>query len=330
MAKSHEMKLRLISEQKVFRVVKSYTEEFSGSVENGDVFIVQHEKVLNAGVYCAEDTNIIQLKKMFGFRSEVRKVNVDGFTRGKKFAVYRKNDGITDSFKESVNEAMSRGPEYNVSTYNCIEFIMDLLEVDLKPTFQDCNKIGLGTKPRSFRVVKKFSDKFGNAKLGDLFIVKCGFSGTGYYHAGVCCCESGQEIIHFTPNYPGSFGLSAAVTSLSTSCRGLVSKVHIKSFSSHSKFAVYRKKTGISASFQTRVDEAMSQSQKYQLLRYNCIHFALELFYGGLEERNILLTCSLIFSYYLLILFTLILYLSNNIIINVLFCYRTEKGMWKI
>ncbi|MCI4390462.1 hypothetical protein PGIGA_G00122900 [Pangasianodon gigas] len=181
---------------------------------------------------------------------------------------------------------MSGGPEYNLTKYNCIEFVMDLLEVDLKPTLEDCMKIGLGTKPRGFKVVKKFSDvDGGKAKLGDLFIMESVLSGTGYHHAGVCCRETGQEIIHFTPKSTGSFGFSAMAT-MSTSCEGLVSKVNVKGFSSGSKFAIYRKKTGIPDSFQKRVDEAMSQSPKYQLLKYNCIHFALELLYGDLEDRK--------------------------------------------
>ncbi|XP_058228664.1 uncharacterized protein LOC131341978 [Hemibagrus wyckioides] len=288
MTQSQErMMMRLILEPKVFTVVKNYTEEYTGDAQNGDVFIVQQDrKSLDAGVYCAENARVIRLKKKFFISTEVRKVDVLSFTRGNRFAVYRKNGGIPHSFRENVKEAMSRGPEYSLRRYNCMELVMDLLEVDLKPTIQDGIKIGLGTKPRGFKVVKKFSDhSSGHVKLGDLLIVESGMSVTGYHHAGVCCCESGQEIIHFTPFYPGSFGLSAAVSSVSTSCPGLVSKVNIKGFT-HSKFAVYRKKTGISDSFQRRVAEAMKQSPKYQLLNYNCIHFALELYYGDLEARN--------------------------------------------
>ncbi|KAK3534282.1 hypothetical protein QTP86_009755 [Hemibagrus guttatus] len=140
-------------------------------------------------------------EKMFFISTEVRKVDVLSFTRGNRFAVYRKNGGIPHSFRENVEEAMSRGPEYSLRRYNCIEFVMDLLEVDLKPTIQDGVKIGLGTKPRGFKVVKKFSDhSAGHVKLGDLFIVESAMSVTGYHHAGVCCCKSGQEIIHFTRN----------------------------------------------------------------------------------------------------------------------------------
>ncbi|GAA6088922.1 uncharacterized protein LOC113637318 isoform X1 [Tachysurus ichikawai] len=194
------MKMRLILEPKLFTVVKNYNEEYTGDVQNGDIFIVQHHKrSIDAGVYCAEDTRIIRLKKKFFISTEVQKVNVHTFTRGNRFAVYRKKGGIPHSFRENVTEAMSRGPEYSLSRYNCIEFVMDLLEVDLKLTVQDCINIGLGTKPRGFKVVKKFSDSYpGNAKLGDLFIVESAMSEIGYHHAGVCCCESGQEIIHFT------------------------------------------------------------------------------------------------------------------------------------
>lgn len=290
MVKSPEdVKMRLVLEPKVFRIVKNFTEEYAGNVENGDVFIVQqHKKIRNAGVFCAEDTQIIQLKKTFVFRSEVKKVDVDRFTGGNRFAIYRKNGGIPNSFRDNVHEAMSRGPEYNFNRFNCIEFVLDLLDVDLKPTVKDCMKIGLGSKPRGFKVVKKFSDDDGNAKLGDLFIIECVISGAGYHHAGVCCQEPGQEIIHFTPLYPGSFGFSAAVTSLSSPCPGLVSKVSVKGIS-RCKFAIYRKKSGIPASFQRRVEEAMHQNPKYQLFDYNCVHFALELLYGELEdtERNV-------------------------------------------
>lgn len=60
----------------------------------------------------------------------VSKVNLCGFTDGEKYAVYRKNDGIPESFQKNVLNAMKK-PNllYNLLTYNCIHFAMELLGV---------------------------------------------------------------------------------------------------------------------------------------------------------------------------------------------------------
>lgn len=66
--------------------------------------------------------------------------------------------------------------------------------------------MGLGFAPDGFSIVKQYNSKYtGNAKVGDLFMVKCGSSsagsGPGYYHAGVYCSQEDEEIIHFTGKY---------------------------------------------------------------------------------------------------------------------------------
>ncbi|KAF7692332.1 hypothetical protein HF521_009942 [Silurus meridionalis] len=168
---------------------------------------------------------------------------------------------------------------------------MEILDVHLEPTVSDCMKIANWSKPKGFKVVKKFSDEYnGNAKVGDLFLVQSGRFGYRYYHAGVCCSEKGPEIIQFMANSSGSFSNFSSGASVSSSssipCPGLVNKVYINGFSSGSKYAIYRLKMGISDSFQDRVDEAMSKMNKYKLLSYNCIHFALELIYGKELEKK--------------------------------------------
>ncbi|KAF5902928.1 uncharacterized protein DAT39_007372 [Clarias magur] len=182
----------------MFRVVKKFKQEHTGHDRNGDVFIVQRDKkVHDAGVY--SDGQIVQLKRTFFNNTEIGKVNVDGFTGGNRFAIYRKVSGIPRSFKENVEEAMSRRLEKNFSEYNCIEFVLELLEIYLQPTESDCKKISSGAKPKGFNVVKGFSDEYsGNAKLGDLFIVQSGIFVFEAYYAGVCCRENGPEIIQFT------------------------------------------------------------------------------------------------------------------------------------
>ncbi|XP_060721945.1 uncharacterized protein LOC132842949 [Tachysurus vachellii] len=184
----------------VFKVVKKYKDDFNlNNVMEGDVFIVKDErKVQKAGLYT--DGQIIQLQVLTGIfynSTEINKVNVEAFTRGKSFAVYRKEKGIPQSFKNNVDEAMSKCPETNFHGYNCMEFVMELLEVYLPPIKSDCSKIAFGTKPKGFKVVKNFADDYNsNAMLGDLFLVQGG--PFGYLQAGVCCSEKGPKIIQLT------------------------------------------------------------------------------------------------------------------------------------
>lgn len=61
----------------------------------------------------------------------VSKVNVNGFSGGFKFAIYRKNGGIPESFRQNVKNAMRKNPQYDLLTYNCIHFAMELLSVQV-------------------------------------------------------------------------------------------------------------------------------------------------------------------------------------------------------
>lgn len=48
-----------------------------------------------------------------------------------KFAVFEKNEIIhPEMFKKDVKEAMKTEPQYNVLTFNCIHFALNLLGVD--------------------------------------------------------------------------------------------------------------------------------------------------------------------------------------------------------
>ncbi|XP_060726742.1 uncharacterized protein LOC132846168 isoform X2 [Tachysurus vachellii] len=129
----------------------------------------------------------------------------------------------------------------------------------------------LGFAPEGFSTVTDAP------RQGDLYMVKCGSSsdgsGLGYYHAGVYCSEEDEEIIHFTnSSLRSSFSLSN-----SSSGPGIISKVHVKNFLGEYKFAIYRKNEGIPITFREKVRNAMQKKQEYDILDYNCIHFAMEL-----------------------------------------------------
>ncbi|XP_047662092.1 uncharacterized protein LOC113650151 [Tachysurus fulvidraco] len=259
-----------------FKVVKKYKDEFSlNNVMEGDVFVVKHERnVENAGVYT--DEQIIQLKKvstgMFYNSTEINKVNVDAFTGGKSFAVYRKKKGIPQSFKKNIEAATSKCPETNFHEYNCMEFVMELLGVFLQPNKSECRKIVSGTKPKGFKVVKNYADDYKiTAMLGDLFLVRGGPFGSSNLHAGVCYSEKGPKIIQLLET---------------TTVPGVVNKVHLNGFSAGMRYAIYRSKKGIPDSFKKKVDEALSRKPNHQEERYSNMRFALELLFGELEEKE--------------------------------------------
>ncbi|XP_058273987.1 uncharacterized protein LOC131370624 isoform X1 [Hemibagrus wyckioides] len=293
------------SKERVSVFTKKYEETYTlKDIRDGDVFIVQHDsKVQNAGVY--SDGQIVQLNDLSPvhpqhtlrdivesmprqvmavlgkggstqpsagtFATAVNKVNVETFTLERteenRVTVYRKKGGIPRTFKENVDEAMSKCPESNYTHYNCIEFVMELLEVYLQPTASDCYKIASGAKPKGFKVVKNFSDDYsGNAKLGDLFLVESGLLGYSL-HAGVFCSVKDQEIIQFSS--------------------GAVNRVHINGFSRGKKFTIYRKKTGVSSKIQKTMNKAMSSMPEYSESDKNkSVRFALELLYGEVEKTE--------------------------------------------
>lgn len=63
---------------------------------------------------------------------EISKSSVEVFRGKNKFAIFRKDTGIPGSFKADVRAAMKKTPEYNLLTYNCIHFALELLHVDSK------------------------------------------------------------------------------------------------------------------------------------------------------------------------------------------------------
>ncbi|XP_027014090.1 uncharacterized protein LOC125138322 [Tachysurus fulvidraco] len=263
----------------MFKVVKKYKDEFYlNNVMEGDVFIVKHErKVQKAGLYT--DGQIIQLQVLTGTfynSTEINKVNVDAFTGKKSFAVYRKKKGIPKSFKKNVDEAINKCPESNFDGYNCMEFVMELLEVYLPPIKSECSKIAFGTKPKGFKVVKMFADDYNsNAMLGDLFLVRDGPFGSTKLHAGVCCSEKGPQIIQLLARIKGSRPIP-----------GVVTIVHLNGFSADMNYAIYRRTQGIPDSFQKKVDEALSRKPNHQEERFSNVCFALELLFGELKEKE--------------------------------------------
>ncbi|KAF5902321.1 uncharacterized protein DAT39_007931, partial [Clarias magur] len=134
-------------------------------------------------------------------------------------------------------------------------------------------KIGLGIEPKGFKVIKQYSDSYNRkATVGDLFIAE---RGAKIYHAGVYCSE--EEIIHFTPCSTDSVGSLNAACSFSSDCKGIISKVSVKTFSQGKKFAVFRKIGEIPCSFKEDVFEAMQTTPLYDVVKNNCVHFALGL-----------------------------------------------------
>ncbi|XP_047662599.1 uncharacterized protein LOC113650147 isoform X1 [Tachysurus fulvidraco] len=293
-------------------VKKYKDEFYSNNVMEGDVFVVKHErKVQKAGLYTdgqiiqlqvlqsptgagrpldasgssespssqlmstifiAGKTIRAVLTGTLHNSTEINKVNVDAFTGGKSFAVYRKKKGISQSFKKNIDEAMSKCPETNFHRYNCMEFVMELLELYLPPYKTDCSKIAFGTKPKGFKVVKNFADDYKkNAMLGDLFLVQGGPFGSSNLHAGVCCSEKGPKIIQLIET---------------TTVPGVVNKVHLNGFSAGMRYAIYRKKTGIPDSLKKKVDEALSRMPNRRQAEYSNVLFALELLFGKLEEKE--------------------------------------------
>ncbi|KAK3551571.1 hypothetical protein QTP70_019790 [Hemibagrus guttatus] len=125
-------------------------------------------------------------------------------------------------------------------------------------------------------------------------MVKCGSSsdgsGPGYYHAGVYCSEEEEEIIHFTVSTSQSSSSGSTASSSFSSGPGFVSKVHVNMFCGTNKFAIYRKNGEIPTSFRANVRNAMKKIPEYDVLDYNCIHFAMGLLDAKLQVIHSLLT----------------------------------------
>ena len=68
--------------------------------------------------------------------------------------------------------------------------------------------------------------------------------------------------------------LAQAISSSQLSC-GDVCKRHVKHFVNRRPYKIFRKDGGIPEDFQSRVGNAMSLEKPYNLLTFNCLHFAL-------------------------------------------------------
>ena len=62
---------------------------------------------------------------------------------------------------------------------------------------------------------------------------------------------------------------------------GAVCKRTVKRFLNKRSFKILRKKGGIPEDFQKKVYEAMDLEKSYNLLTFNCLHFALTLLFDG-------------------------------------------------
>lgn len=68
--------------------------------------------------------------------------------------------------------------------------------------------------------------------------------------------------------------LAQTISSSKLSC-GDVCKRHIKHFVNRKPYKIFRKDGGIPEDFQRRVCNAMSLEKPYNVLTFNCLHFAL-------------------------------------------------------
>lgn len=86
-------------------------------------------------------------------------------------------------------------------------------------------------------------------------------------------------LIHFFPPVSPSQSNSSGITASSSfsSGQGFVSKVHMNMFCGQNHYAIYRKNGEIPTSFRASVRKAMKEIPAYDVLDYNCIHFAMEL-----------------------------------------------------
>ncbi|KAF4088523.1 hypothetical protein AMELA_G00083090 [Ameiurus melas] len=154
---SHFLMIALGCEPDGFTTIKDCDGQYTDKPRLGDLFMVKCDSssggtgglgYYHAGVYCnEEEEEIIHFRVSSSQPSsssipscsnisgpgEVSKVHVDMFCGQDKYAIYRKETGIPDSFRANVRAAMRNTPKcYNVSEYNCIHFALELLNVDLK------------------------------------------------------------------------------------------------------------------------------------------------------------------------------------------------------
>ncbi|KAI5105881.1 hypothetical protein C0J45_3578 [Silurus meridionalis] len=126
---------------------------------------------------------------------------------------------------------------------------------------QSTIRIGLGNTPEVFKIIKQEDQELEEQlKIGDLILVprhsQCVVSATGYYHAGVYL--SGKEV---------------GTEPINVFCQG-------------NRYIVYGQEAGIPHDLFERVSAALRRNPKYDLLKYNCVHFVLELLRGEPEGSS--------------------------------------------
>ncbi|KAF7708216.1 hypothetical protein HF521_017273 [Silurus meridionalis] len=156
------------------------------------------------------------------------------------------------------------------------------LRLGIEEHGQSTIRIGFGNTPEGFKVIKQEDQELKEQlKIGDLILVprhsQCMVSATGYYHAGVYFSDVDQNIIHFTQQH---------TSSRSPSGIGGVLTEQINVFCEGDRYIVFLKVAGIPHDFLERVSAALRRNPKYDLLKYNCIHFTLELLEVEPEEGN--------------------------------------------
>ncbi|XP_058268722.1 uncharacterized protein LOC131367364 [Hemibagrus wyckioides] len=177
-----------------FSLVKNYNDDYKGNSKIGDLFVIETDdrEFYHAGVYYSKD-EILHFMKASSSQDQIHFDKVEVFSRGKKFAIYRKKDEISEyTVKQNFHKLVATKPQFHIEYYNSIHFASDVLCV--MQLTQDNLLTGLGHAPRGFSRVKYFDDDYsGNSEIGDLFIVKSDIP--AIYHAGVYYKK--EEIVHF-------------------------------------------------------------------------------------------------------------------------------------
>lgn len=59
-------------------------------------------------------------------------VHLNGFSAGMRYAIYRRTQGIPDSFQKKVDEALSRMPNHEEERFSNVRFALELLSGQLE------------------------------------------------------------------------------------------------------------------------------------------------------------------------------------------------------
>ncbi|KAG7322931.1 hypothetical protein KOW79_014277 [Hemibagrus wyckioides] len=225
-----------------FSVVKPYDHDYSGNSETGDLFIVKAnvKGLYHAGVYYDKDL-IVHFTKTSSESSSSGSSSSHSMHSSPTSSGSCPGSWCNDTGGVILNNFVSR--------YCCDAYCI----LHTKAASWDNWMTGLGYDPEGFSLVKHYDDDYnGNSDIGDLFIVKA--DAQVFYHAGVYYDK--ELIVHF----------------MSQICFDIMER-----FSGGEKFAIYRKKYGVSEhTIKQNVIELMRKELEYDFFNYNCIHFAME------------------------------------------------------